>query len=124
MARGRRPRRAMQGKTGVRVMRSHARSVAFACLVVTTLIAAPAGRLNQASQVNPVCRSSHDLVRAFVTVTDSNGRLVTNLGQDSFEVKDRGTVQPIEAFDNTPTPIRLMLMLDISGSMSGNIELI
>jgi Ca-activated chloride channel homolog len=114
----------MQGKIGVRIMRNHARSVATASLIATTVITAPAGQSNTASQDQPVFRSSSDLVRVFVTVTDSNGRLVTSLGQDNFEVKDKGKVQPIEVFDNRPTPIRLMLMLDVSGSMSGNIRLV
>src|SRR5213075_976239 len=65
-----------------------------------------------------------DAVRVFVTVTDRDGRLVTNLGQDGFEVRDQGQPQPLTQFDNKPQPIRLVVMLDVSGSMEGNLPLL
>jgi VWFA-related protein len=76
------------------------------------------------ARAQPVFRSGSDLVRVFATVTDRDGRLVTTLNRENFEVRHGGKPQPIEAFDDTPTPIRLVLMLDISGSMHGNLELI
>ena len=36
----------------------------------------------------------------------------------------RGKPQPITQFDNTPQPIRLIVMLDVSGSMEGNLPLL
>ncbi len=72
----------------------------------------------------PVFRGSGDVVRVFATVTDRDGRLVTNLPQSSFEVRDEGKPQPITQFDNTPQPIRLVVMLDVSGSMEGNLPLL
>jgi len=60
----------------------------------------------------------------FVTVTDRDGRLVTNLQQNNFEVRDEGKPQPITQFDNTPLPVRLIVMLDVSGSMEGNLPLL
>jgi len=72
----------------------------------------------------PVFRGSGDAVRVFVTVTDKDGRLVTTLTQSDFEVRDEGKVQPITIFDNTPQPIRLIVMLDVSGSMEGNLPLL
>lgn len=77
-----------------------------------------------ASQQQPVIRSGTDTVRVFVTVTDRDGRLVTNLTQDKFEVRDEGKPQPITLFDNTPKPIELIVMLDVSGSMEGNLGLL
>ena len=41
-----------------------------------------------------------------------------------FEVRDEGKPQPITLFDNTPQPIRLIVMLDVSGSMEGNLPLL
>jgi hypothetical protein len=67
----------------------------------------------------PVFRGSGDVVRVFSTVTDRDGKLVTTLGRDSFEVRDEGKPQPITQFDNTPQPVRLIVMLDVSGSMEG-----
>jgi Ca-activated chloride channel homolog len=72
----------------------------------------------------PVFRGSGDVVRVFSTVTDRDGRLVTTLGQNDFEVRDEGKPQPITQFDNTPQPIRLIVMLDVSGSMEGNLQLL
>jgi VWFA-related protein len=72
----------------------------------------------------PIFRGTGDAVRVFVTVTDRDGRLVTSLAQSDFEVKDEGKVQPITLFDNTPQPIRLVVMLDVSGSMQGNLPLL
>jgi Ca-activated chloride channel family protein len=94
------------------------RSLGFAALAVS-IYAAGAG-----AQQPPVFRSGSDNVRLFVTVTDRDGRLVPNLTQDAFEVRDEGTPQPITLFDNTPQPIRLVVLLDVSGSMQGNLPLL
>jgi VWFA-related protein len=72
----------------------------------------------------PVFRASGDIVRVFATVTDRDGRLVTSLAQPDFEIRDEGKPQPITVFDKTPRPIRLILMLDVSGSMEGNLPLL
>jgi len=72
----------------------------------------------------PVFRGSGDVVRVFSTVTDRDGKLVTTLGRDDFEVRDEGKPQPITQFDNTPQPVRLVVMLDVSGSMEGNLQLL
>jgi Ca-activated chloride channel family protein len=77
-----------------------------------------------AQSQQPVFRGSGDAVRLFATVTDGDGRLVTTLTQADFEVRDEGKPQPITLFDNTPTPIRLIVMLDVSGSMEGNLPLL
>jgi Ca-activated chloride channel family protein len=82
-----------------------------------------AGSLVVAAQ-QPVFRAGSDAVRVFVTVTDGNGRLVTTLTQGDFEVRDNGKPQPITVFDNSPQPIRLVVMLDVSGSMVGNLPLL
>jgi Ca-activated chloride channel homolog len=72
----------------------------------------------------PVFRAGSDAVRVFATVLDRDGRLVTSLGQEKFEIRDDGKPQPITQFDNTPQPIRLVVMLDVSGSMTGNLPLL
>jgi Ca-activated chloride channel family protein len=76
------------------------------------------------AQDTPVFRGAAETVRVFVTVTDRDGRLVTTLAQSDFEVRDEGKPQPITLFDNTPQPIRLVVMLDVSGSMHGNLPLL
>jgi Ca-activated chloride channel homolog len=72
----------------------------------------------------PTFRGATDIVRLFVTVTDRDGRLVTSLPRDVFEVRDEGKPQPLTLFDNAPQPIRLIVMLDVSGSMEGNLPLL
>lgn len=72
----------------------------------------------------PTFRGATDLVRIFVTATDGDGRLVTTLTRDDFEVRDEGKPQPLTLFDNSPQPIRLIVMLDVSGSMEGNLPLL
>jgi Ca-activated chloride channel family protein len=72
----------------------------------------------------PIFRGGGDVVRVFATVTDRDGRLVTALTQTDFELRDEGKPQPITQFDNTPQPIRLIVMLDVSGSMEGNLPLL
>jgi Ca-activated chloride channel family protein len=89
--------------------------------LIVTCIAAVAG---VTGQEQPAFRAGSDLVRVFVTVTDRDGRLVTTLTKDDFEVRDEGKSQPITLFDNTPQPIRLITMLDVSGSMAGNLPLL
>jgi len=77
-----------------------------------------------AQQQPPTFRAGSEAVRVFVTVIDHDGRLVTTLTQDKFEVRDDGKPQPITQFDNRPQPIRLVVMLDVSGSMAGNLPLL
>src|SRR5262245_39475598 len=77
-----------------------------------------------AAQQQPTFRGTADNVRIFTTVTDRDGRLVTTLEQKDFEIRDEGKPQPISLFDNSPQPIRLILLLDVSGSMEGNLPLL
>lgn len=89
-----------------------------------TLALCIGGLAAAAGQQTPVFRGIGDAVRLFVTVTDGDGRLVTTLAQRDFEIRDDGKPQPIALFDNTPQPIRLVVMLDVSGSMEGNLPLL
>jgi Ca-activated chloride channel family protein len=94
-------------------------------LLLCSLLAACVAALGaQQEQPQGVFRTGTDLVRVFVTVTDRDGRLVTTLTQKDFEVRDSGKAQPIVLFDNSPVPIRLIVMLDVSGSMEGNLPLL
>jgi Ca-activated chloride channel homolog len=93
-------------------------------LTYAILAACVFGVLGAAERQQPVFRAKSDAVRVFVTVTDRDGRLVTTLTRDAFEVRDDGKAQSITTFDNTPQPIRLIVMLDVSGSMAGNLPLL
>ena len=82
-----------------------------------------AAGLGAAAQ-EPIFRGSSEAVRVFATVTNRDGQLVPDLTRDSFEIRDEGKPQPITIFDNTPQRIRLVVMLDVSGSMEGNLPLL
>jgi len=71
-----------------------------------------------APQDPQVFRSTADVVPLFVTVTDKSGRLVPDLKRDDFQVFDNGKLQPVTLFDNSPQPIRLIALIDISGSVA------
>jgi Ca-activated chloride channel homolog len=76
------------------------------------------------AQQAPTFRGTTDNVPVFVTVTDRSGRLVTSLTGDDFSVFDNGRRQPLTVFDSSPQPLRLIVMLDVSGSMYGNLPLL
>jgi Ca-activated chloride channel family protein len=92
-------------------------------LLYGVLVACVLGAAVTAAQ-QPILRGGGAIVRVFVTVTDRDGRLATTLTQNDFEVRDEGKAQPITLFDNSPQPIRMIVMLDVSGSMMGNMPLL
>ena len=98
--------------------------VLFAATVAGVSGAQPQQQPQTEQQQPSVFRGGSDVVRAYVTVTDKDGRIVTTLQQDDFEVRDEGKVQPIILFDRSPRAIRLIVMLDVSGSMTGNLPLL
>lgn len=64
-------------------------------------------------------RSGVLTVPVSVTVVDSQGRPVTGLTRDVFEVFEDGTPQPVSYFADGRLPVSLGLMLDASDSMRG-----
>jgi Ca-activated chloride channel homolog len=99
----------------------------FACgALVVSVVAVQGAQQAQPAQEQETStfRAGSEIVRAYVTVTDKDGRLVTTLTKTDFEIRDEGKPQPIVIFDNTPRAIRLIVMLDVSGSMEGNLPLL
>src|SRR3954467_11827599 len=80
--------------------------------------------LTPAAAQQPVFRGRGDAVHVFVTATDRDGRIVPSLTKDDFEIRDEGKPQPITLFDNSPQPIRLIVLLAVSGSMQGTLPLL
>jgi VWFA-related protein len=70
-----------------------------------------------------VFRAESQTVNVYATVTDKD-RLVTDLKQENFQVFDNGRPQAITVFDNSPRPIRLIVLIDVSGSMQGNLPVV
>jgi Ca-activated chloride channel homolog len=71
----------------------------------------------------PTFRSGTQTVPLYITVTDSAGRLVPGLTKEDFTILDNGVPQEISVFDNTVRPITSVVMLDTSGSMTLNLDL-
>jgi Ca-activated chloride channel homolog len=89
-------------------------AVAAALLVVPILAQDPQA---------PLFKSGTKVVSLFATVTD-NGRLVPDLQREDFEVFDNGKPQEVTVFGNEVLPITVIVMLDTSGSMTGNIDML
>jgi Ca-activated chloride channel homolog len=66
-----------------------------------------------------VLRSRVDIVTVTATVLDAEGRLVTGLPREAFEVYEDGDRQTITQFTNERVPVGLGLLLDTSDSMFG-----
>lgn len=74
-----------------------------------------------------VFRATVDLVSLGVTVTERDGRFVTDLRAEDFEIVEDGAPQSVRLFvrgDASPAPpLHLGLLLDSSGSMEDDIAL-
>jgi VWFA-related protein len=71
-----------------------------------------------ATQESPQFRGRTDLVSVFATVTDAEGRLVSELQQADFQIFDDGKRQPISLFSAEVQPVTVVVMLDRSGSLA------
>jgi Ca-activated chloride channel homolog len=64
------------------------------------------------------------IVSVFATVTDAEGRIVPGLEQEDFTILDNGKPQEIVVFEDRVEPFTAVVMLDFSGSMTANLELL
>lgn len=71
----------------------------------------------------PTFRAGTKAVSLYATVTEG-GRLVPGLSREDFEILDDGKPQPLTVFSADILPITVVVMLDTSGSMTGNIEML
>ncbi|MGE0862790.1 MAG: VWA domain-containing protein [Vicinamibacterales bacterium] len=90
--------------------------LAIVCAV--TLTAGPAGGQDKPQ----VFRAGVEMVSLNVTVTDSQGRYVTDLKQEEFGVFEDGAKQELSYFNRTNLPIALSLLIDSSASMEQRME--
>jgi len=98
--------------------------IAIVTIAALAIAAAPARpRASQAPVRQPPTdrpfRSSIEITSVTATVTDKNGKLVTGLGRDQFQVFEDGEAQTVTQFTNERVPIGLGVLLDISDSMFG-----
>lgn len=68
-------------------------------------------------QPPPSFRAGIDLVSLGVTALDADGRYVTDLSRDEFQVFEDGVKQDVQFFNRANLPIALALLIDTSASM-------
>jgi Ca-activated chloride channel homolog len=92
------------------------RLLSLASFIVVTSAAALAQQ--------PTFKSGARTVAVYATVAQKDGRLVTDLERDAFEIREDGKPQPITVFATDVQPFSVVVMLDHSGSMRGNSRLV
>lgn len=90
-----------------------------ALLATAALASVSAGAQEPAFRDARVFKSAIELTSINATVRDAEGRLVTGLLRDDFEVFDDGDPQPITQFTNERVPVSLGVLVDTSDSMFG-----
>jgi len=65
----------------------------------------------------PTFKAGVDLVTVSVVVKNRDGRPVTGLTRQDFELVDAGRVRSLADFRSEPAPVSLAVLLDTSGSM-------
>jgi VWFA-related protein len=85
---------------------------------------------DQQSGVNPsqneegAVKLETHLVNLNVSATDKDGKSVPGLKQEDFSIYEDGVLQRISFFSPERSPFNLVLLIDLSGSMKDEIELI
>ena len=72
----------------------------------------------------PTFRTGTRTVALYATVIDGQKRLVPDLTQEDFQIFDNDKPQSIDLFLNEVQPITVVVMLDTSASMTGNLKLL
>jgi Ca-activated chloride channel family protein len=93
-------------------------------IVLSGACACLAFKLSLSAVQQPTIKSGVRTVAVYTTVTDADGRLVTDLTRDDFEVYDNGKLQTLTVFESGIQPITMVMMLDRSGSMKANFSLV
>src|ERR1700687_1393547 len=72
-------------------------------------------------QEPPIFKAGIQTVPLFATVTDATGRLIPDLAKEDFEIFDNNKAQAVTLFVNDVQFIKVVVMLDESGSIVNNI---
>jgi VWFA-related protein len=76
------------------------------------------------AQTAPVFSAESSLVVLHVTVKDKHGKYVSGLSRDAFQVFEDGRPQDVSLFTAEDAPVSIGLLVDNSGSMYGNRDLV
>jgi VWFA-related protein len=100
----------------VRYPRGDARTLFISTLLIL-LAAALSGQ-------EPTFKTGNRTVAVYATVTGADGRLVPDLGRSAFSIYDNGKPQELSLFASDVQPITVVMLLDRSGSMKAQFELV
>jgi Ca-activated chloride channel homolog len=92
--------------------------------VVVLILCLGGGVLAAVNRQPPTFTAANRTVAVYATVTDAGGRLVPDLERTAFEVDDNGKRQDLTLFANEIQPITAVMLLDRSGSMRANFDLV
>ncbi len=90
---------------------------AAAWLALGAAVCVPGGHAAAQAPQRPAFRAGVEVVSLAVTVTDREGRYVTDLEARDFQVFEDGASQEMSYFDKSNLPIALSLLMDTSASM-------
>ena len=88
-------------------------------LVAAAVVAAVVSMAAQ-SQDGFRFKSGVDLVNVTATVTSDDGRFVSGLRREDFNVYEDGKIQEVSQFSSERVPVSLGIVLDASGSMTAD----
>jgi Ca-activated chloride channel homolog len=100
------------------------RAVRAAAGLIAILVSNPIVEGNQSAGIETQSssfRSRVDVVTLSVTVTDSAGRYIGDLGREDFQVLEDGRPQRLAFFQPRQLPLALALLMDTSASMEGHL---
>ena len=95
---------------------------AMSMVSATSQTTIPAPQAPQAPDKPQVFRAGIEVVSLNVTVSDAQGRYVTDLKQEDFSVFEDGAKQDLTYFNRSALPIALSLLIDSSASMEQRME--
>jgi Ca-activated chloride channel homolog len=93
-------------------------------LLTSALVLAVFGLQSGAAQERPTFSSESELVVLHVAVRDKKGGYVGGLGKDAFRVSENQQPQDISFFNSDDTPVTVGLLIDSSGSMAPNRDMV
>lgn len=86
--------------------------------------AAPAAAQSLAPEQSPVFRSNSALVALNVTVQDPSAKYIAGLQPADFAVYEDGVKQDVRFFESSAVPVDLIVLIDVSSSMSDKIDVV
>lgn len=93
-------------------------------LLTSFVVLAIVATQSSSAQEPPNFSSQSELVVLHVAVRDQKGGYVGGLGQEAFRVSENRQPQVISFFNNQDAPVTVGLLIDSSGSMSPNRDMV